>query len=318
MKTQATIKAIRFIRKLAIIGLLFIFPSIVKAQTYFRVEQDYPDGSNGQYTANLSSLATYSDAEIQSAFDALSSSGIYFNYPQGQCQNRAEIMHIILQKQLKMQHAKVWLFAPIDLVPNDDHHLEINDPNGYAANNIITWNYHVAPVVLRKNNDNSIDTLVIDPAINKSHAMLLKDWLGSMRNSNVSKYTFLDSKWYFFYTKPNSTIINGFFYPYALHWVEDYHRSTMERGLAANDLAMYLMQKLQSGYADSDGSIKKLLATPDNIYNFFMNPYNNFDTIGTRTKLLENHSFFMREAEQYYWQRVAYWQGEANRLINLP
>lgn len=303
--------------KILLLTLTAFVISQSDAQTYFRVEQDYPDGYNGQYTANLAALPSYSSQEIQSAFNALSNSGIYFNYPQGGCQNRAEMMHLILQKQLKLQHAKIWVFAPTDLFPNDTRHLEINDPNGNAANGIITWKYHVAPVLLRRKNVGLVDTVIIDPAIDHNKAILLKDWLDSMRNSNVSKYTFLESKWYFFYTKQNSSIINGFFYPYSQHWVEDYHRSTMERGLAANDLAMYLMQKLKDGYIDSDGSIKKLLATPDNIYNFFMNPYNTFDAIGTRAKLLENHSPFMRDAEHYYWQRVAFWQGEANRLIKL-
>ena len=145
--------------------------------------------------------------------------------------------------------------------------------------------------------------------------MLLKDWLGSMKNANVSKYTFLESKWYFFWTKDKSSVISGFFYPYTSHWVEDYHRSTMERGLATNDLAKYLMQKLNDGYNDSDGSIKWLLANQDDMYNLFMNPYYMSDP---KSKLLSNHSFFMREAEQYYWERLAYWQREANRLIKLP
>jgi hypothetical protein len=214
-----------------------------------------------------------------------------------------------------MQHAKVWIFAPTDLYPNDNRHLEINDPNGNAVNNVITWKYHVAPVLLRKNLNGSIDTLVIDPSIDKSKAMLLKDWLGSMRNSNFSKFTFLESKWYFFWTKNNSSVISGFFYPYSSHWVEDFHRSTMERGLATNDLAKYIMKKLKDGYIDLDGSIKWLLANQDVIYNIFMNPYN---MSTEKSKLFSNHSSFMREAEQYYWERLAYWQGEANRLLQMP
>jgi len=300
-----------------LIFILFIFAlTKVSAQTYFSVEQEYPDGYNGRYSVDLTTLSTYSDDQIKKAFTAITNSEIYFNYPQGGCQNRAEMMHIILQNQLKMQHVKIWIFAPKDLYENDNRYLEIKDPNGNAMNNTIKWQYHVAPVVLRKNANSKIDTLVIDPAIDNKKAMLLKDWLGFMTNSNVSKYTFLESKWYFFWTKDNgkSSVINGFFYPYTSHWVEDFHRSTMERGLAANDLAKYLMQKLKYGYNDSDGSIKWLLANQDVIYNLFMHPYN---TSTEKTKLLSNHSPFMREAEAYYWERLAYWQKETNKLLQL-
>lgn len=284
------------------------------SQTYFRVEQDFPDGYNGQYSVNLSTLQSYTDDRINAAFAAIVSSNIYFKYPQGGCQNRAEMMHIILENQLHLQHAKIWIFAPVDLYPNDNRHLEIADPNGNAINNVITWKYHVAPVLLRKNSSNSIDTVVIDPSIDHTQVMRLRDWLKSMKNSNVSKYTFLESKWYAFYTKQPSSVINGFFYPYSSHWVEDYHRSTMERGLAANDLARFLMQKLKEGYTDNNGDVKKLLANQDNIYNFFMNPYNTFNG---RPELLKNHSGLMRQAEQHYWERLAYWQGEVNRILQV-
>jgi hypothetical protein len=68
----------------------------VNAQSYFRVEQDYPDGYNGQYSNELGTLLTYSDDQIKGVFTAITNSGIYFNYPQGGCQNRAGMMHIIL------------------------------------------------------------------------------------------------------------------------------------------------------------------------------------------------------------------------------
>ena len=64
-------------------------------------------------------------------------------------------------------------------------------------------------------------------------------------------------------------------------------------------------------------TIKDLLAYQDNIYNFFINPYWNFNGNAKET-LLKNHDAFMRKVEQYYWQRVSYWETEANRLIAIP
>src|SRR5690606_20589537 len=111
-----------------LIFILFIFAlTKVSAQTYFSVEQEYPDGYNGRYSVDLTTLSTYSDDQIKKAFTAITNSEIYFNYPQGGCQNRAEMMHIILQNQLKMQHVKIWIFAPKDLYENDNRYLEIKD-----------------------------------------------------------------------------------------------------------------------------------------------------------------------------------------------
>lgn len=161
-------------RNLLTIVLLMVLAT-ADGQTYFNIEQEYPDGNNGQYSIDLKNLKSYPDDSIKIAFNDISNSGIYFNYPQGGCQNRAEMMHILLEKQLNIEHSKIWIFAPRNLYPNDNRYLEISDPNGNATNNIIKWGYHVAPVILRKNPNNKIDTLVIDPAIDNKKAMLLKD-----------------------------------------------------------------------------------------------------------------------------------------------
>lgn len=297
---------------LLIFSILYVIDS--NAQEYFQVENTYPDGKNGKYTVQLEKLKSYSSQEIDTAFKTIIDSDIYFDYPQGGCQNRAEIIHIYLAHKLKIEHAKIWIFAPVNLYPNDNRHLEINDPNGNAKNGVITWKYHVAPAVIRKNFDGKKDTLIIDPSINNKKPMLLNEWLGSMGNSDVSKYTFLESKWYMFNTKNQSSVINGFFYPYESHFYEDFHRSTMERGLAANDLAEYMMKKLEDGYVDTNGRIKQLLSNQDNIYNFFMNPYWIFEG---RADLLANHSNFMRKAEEFYWKRLAFWKEKTNKLLRI-
>ncbi len=307
--TNTKMKTSKFV--ISIFCLLVQVTSKAQVSTYFSVETDFPN-NNGKYSADIAKLPAYSEAHIQSAFSALANSGIYFGYPQGGCQNRAEMMHILLEKELCMQHAKVWIFAPMDLYPGDNRKLEIKDPNNLAANGMIMWTYHVAPVLIRKNADGKLDTVVIDPAIDNKKPMVLKDWLGSMKNANVSKYTFLESKWYFFNTQNNSSVINGFFYPYTTDVFEDYHRSTVERGLAVNDMAKFLLKKLKDGYNDSNGDLKKFVTNQDNMYNFFMNPY--WDLNGSRASLLKNNSKLMREVEQYYWERVALWQAKVNQL----
>lgn len=135
-----------------------------------------------------------------------------FGYPQGDCQQRAEMMHHLLSN-LKIEHAKIWLFAPIDLEKGKTTQLEIKDKNGFAKDSIILWNYHVAPCVLVLGKNNKIDTFVIDPALNRNKLMKLNEWLKAMKNSEVSKYTFLESKYYFFNTQDNgnSTVTNVFF-----------------------------------------------------------------------------------------------------------
>jgi hypothetical protein len=295
---------------LSIFTLLFLFNKSAIAQEYFEIEPTF-NCNCGEFTKKLSELKTYSKPQISELFNKIAfESEMEFRYPQGGCQQRAEMMHKLL-KDLDIEHAKVWLFAPIDLEDGNSTQLEIKDENGLAPDSTIKWGYHVAPCILRKS-DNKIDTLVIDPSIRKKAPMLLGDWLNSIKNSDVSKYTFLDAKYYFFNTQNNgkSPVIDGYFYPYEPidGSVTMYDNATVERELAVNDVAMFLKEKLDSGYSDQNGEIKTLLGSVENLISVFsaQQRCNQLNGVSMRI-LLENHSKLIKEAMDYYNERVVFW-----------
>ena len=115
--------------------------------------------------AELSYLKIYDAATVQQAFDSIARhSQIEFNFPQGGCQQRAQMMSMLLDKKFNIDHCKVWLFPPIALYVGDARTLYIEDKNGLSPNNRIEWNYHVAPVV-RVQSGNDVHTMIIDPSI---------------------------------------------------------------------------------------------------------------------------------------------------------
>ncbi|HRH59565.1 MAG TPA: protein-glutamine glutaminase family protein, partial [Chitinophagaceae bacterium] len=195
--------------------------------------------------AELSYLKIYDIDAIQQAFDSIAhNSQIEFNFPQGGCQQRAQIMSILLDKKFRIDHCKVWLFPPVALYIGDARTLFIEDMNGLTPGNRIEWNYHVAPVVqVRRGNE--VMTMVIDPSINSNAPLLLNEWFALIGNSSVSKYSFLLPDKYFFYccyasNNTLTTIFDGNFFNYENAMKDDL---TMEKGLAVNDMAMRIFHK---------------------------------------------------------------------------
>lgn len=139
-------------KKSFLLFLTLILTGTSFGQTFFDVTKDFPCngtcGNNYNPTANVDSLAKYEMPKIKSVFGKIAKeSSIEFNYPQGGCQQRAQIMSMLLTKEHKIEHSRVWLFAPVNLVKNAKMTLEINDKNNFDADGTIEWNYHVAPVV---------------------------------------------------------------------------------------------------------------------------------------------------------------------------
>lgn len=296
------------------------------AQTYFNVEKDY--AYNGCYpNSNLSTLKVYTQAEINSVFENISNSlGIEFNFPQGGCQQRAQIMSMFLNKKFAIEHAKVWLFAPINLYKNDFRTLQIVDKNRLTPDNNIYWNYHVAPVVLVKHG-NKIDTLVIDPSINRSEALTLNKWLQGIGNSNNSKYTFLKCEFYFFNRQCCDgngnllSVINGSFYDFSNPAKDNL---IMEKGLAINDMAIIIYQKYIVPLSNSKlpADIEKLNDLKEIFGNATALDYLFSQNIGGETfktsnrYVMTNFTEIMLDAKSIFGSRLIFWTQVTNTLLN--
>jgi hypothetical protein len=292
------------------------------SQTYFDITKAFPGYPS--YNTDFKTIQHYTPAQIKTAFDSICKSGIEFNYPQGGCQNRAQMMSMLLSKKLNIQHCKVWLFAPVDLIKGDKRTLTLDDKNGLAPNNIINWNYHVAPCVLVDNNK-KVDTLIIDPSIDNKQPLNLSSWLKSIGNSDVSKYTFLSSQYYFFYTQDNgaSTVINGYFYEYtATTYCTDVITDvTLEKGLAENDMVVYILNKyLKAAPIDNNrfNSFKPYFGEILVLENKFFSKVGYCggtvsDNVSFRT-LIENYPDIISDAMKFYYTRLIYWTQQSDKL----
>ncbi|BAU54473.1 protein-glutamine glutaminase family protein [Mucilaginibacter gotjawali] len=313
--------------------LLFVFSFLVlfaKAQPeYFDIEKNFPCntcGANYHPTIDLKEIKVYDLATVTKVFDSISYHlNIEFNYPQGGCQQRAQIMSMFLTKKFNIQHAKIWLFAPIDLNFNDNQTLFVNDKNELSPNNTISWNYHVAPVVLVKQN-NRIDTVVIDPSICRDKAVSFSTWLKLIGNSNISKFTFLQSDLYFFNVQLNkdgslSNVINGYFYNFS-NPVKD--NLTLEKGLAINDMAVIINKKyikpLTHSHSQADiqklNDLKAIFGNATALDFLFSQNSSGRSNNTSNRFVMTTYSDIMIDAKALFTNRVSYWARITTTLLS--
>ncbi len=275
--------------------------------------------------ADLSYLQVYDLKTIQEIFSSIAhESEIEFNFPQGGCQQRAQMMSMMLTKKFNIDHCKVWLFPPVSLYIGDTRSLYIADKNQLTPNNSIEWSYHVAPVVQVKIDD-EVRTLVIDPSIDFNEPILLEQWFDSIGNSSISKYTFLLPDKYFFYccyTSNNAltTIFDGTFFNYENPVKDDL---TMEKGLAINDMAIKIYHKYIQPLIHADTDVNKLkLEDLKAIFGntaaldlLFSQNISGFTTNTSHRYIVTNYSDIINEARSIYNQRLSYWTMVTNELL---
>jgi hypothetical protein len=277
------------------------------------------------HNSEILDLPIYDAAIVQTAFENIAiHSSIEFNFPQGGCQQRAQLISMLLEKKFKITHYKIWLFAPVTLAVGDTRTLFIDDVIGLTPNNKIEWNYHVAPV-LRLQVGNTIQTMVIDPSINIQAPILLVTWLESIGNSEVSKYSFLSPKKYFFYCCYNSNniitpIFDGTFFDYEPAVKENL---TMEKGLAMNDLAIAIFHKYIKPLKHTEIEAEQLMLHDlKSIFGnttaldllFSQNTSGTTDNT-THRYVMTHYSTIMQEARILFSERLAYWTNFTNTLL---
>lgn len=99
---------------------------------------------------------------------------IEFRFANNHCEDRAHAMSkIIADKGIKA--GKAWIFVTGIFDNKYPKVLKIKDPNKIGKKGLITWKYHVAPVILTT----SGDTLVLDPSLCKQ-PVSLNTWFQKM------------------------------------------------------------------------------------------------------------------------------------------
>lgn len=267
---------------------------------------------------------TCDPVKIRKAFDYILQSEIDFDFPQGGCQQRAQIMSMILQKKFSVQHCKIWLFAPAALYEADTRTLFVDDKNKLSPNNIVEWNYHTAPAVLVKNAD-KVQTFVIDPSVNKTGPMLLADWFAQIGNSSISSYTFTRPENYFFNCRYNqnnelTNIFDGTFFEF-MNPVKD--NLLMEKGLAVNDMAMQIFHKYIKPLMNAAGEknepeladLKEIFGNSTVLDLLFSQNMSGYTDTTSHRYVITHYSDIMQEAKAIFNQRLVCWTAFSNALM---
>ncbi len=275
--------------------------------------------------AELSYLKNYGSATVQNAFDWIAhDSQIEFNFPQGGCQQRAQIMSMILTKKFNIDHCKVWLFPPVALYMGDPRTLYIEDKNEMTPDNRIEWSYHVAPIV-QVLSGNVLNTMVIDPSINNKEPILLDNWFAAIGNSSLSKYSFLLPDKYFFYCLYTSndmltTLFDGTFFNYDNSLIDDL---AVEKGLAINDMAIKIIHKhikpLLSSNHEADkiklNDLKDIFGNTTALDLLISQNISGFSHNSKHRYALTHYSEIITEARNIFNERLTYWAHITNDLL---
>ena len=277
--------------------------------------------------ADLRYLQTYDAAVMLQAFNSLvqGPQQCAWGY-QGGCQQRAEIMSMFLLKKMKIDHCKIWLFAPAALYSGDSRTLFIDDKNGLTAHSKIEWNYHVAPVVRVIEND-KVQTMVLDPSIHKNEPILLEQWFNAIGNSNISQYSFVLPDRYFFYCSYDyngflTTLFDGSFYNYEGLIKNDL---ILEKGLAINDMAIHIyhhfIAPLMASATETDKvkleDLKAVFGNTTALDLLFSQNISGYTPNTTHRYVISFYNDVMTEARRLFNERLGYWTAITNQLFAL-
>jgi len=275
------------------------------------------------YDINL--LKSYSLETISAAFqDIAGSSGIDFCYRQGGCQQRAQLMSMILAKRFIVEHSKIWLFAPAALSAFDNRAMFIEDENKLSPFNIISWTYHVAPAVQVCEKD-QVNTYVIDPSVNAIMPVNLNTWFNAIGNSTVCRYSFHQPVDYFFNRLCNKSgeltgIFDGSFFPYD---EADRNNLTLEKGLAVNDTAMFVYRKyilpMMKGNNANDApmleDLKSIFGDASTLDMLFAQNVSGNTSNTSHRYVLSLYTDIMLDAKAIFNTRLAYWVKYVSALL---
>ncbi len=277
--------------------------------------------------ADTNLLPVYNYEEVQDAFKSLSYNwGIEFGFPHGGCQQRAQILSLLLHKKFNIQHLKVWLFAPAALYQKDDRMLQLIDKNYLSPNEHIEWSFHVAPII-RIDDKGEIDTYVIDPSIDRDKPLKIKEWLAALGNSHTGQYSFLMPEKYFFnssyHTDENqmlTMLFDGSFYDY-VNPAKD--NLAVEKGLAINDLVKIIYNKYIVGLIDSNNEkdkakledLKAIFGNATAMDMLFSQNISGYTDNTTMRYVTTHYPEIIREAKDIFNNRVFYWTTIVNELL---
>ena len=264
---------------------------------------------------------------VQSAFDSIVNDfSIEFNFPHGGCQQRAQLMSMILNKKFDIEHLKIWLFAPAALYEKQTGMLQLVDKSYLSLTEHIEWSFHVAPVV-KINTEEGVQTFVIDPSVDKFKPVLITDWFTALGNSHTGQYSFLLPEKYFFNSSYHTDednmmtmLFDGSFYDF-VNPAKD--NLAVEKGLAINDVVKsiydkYIVKLLQKEDEDCIKKLEDLKAIFGNataMDMLFSQNISGYTDNTTMRYTLTNYPAIILEAKTIFNERLFYWMDIMNDML---
>lgn len=300
-----------------IVGMLFLGNHIF-AQSYFNPLDYFNKYSllQQKYRPAIPDLSTFQVVDYMAALNAFNfiskNSGIQFSYPQGGCPERAVMVHLVLDS-LDIPNFRIWDFAGRRLDSSSNDRIFIYDKNKISTEGEyrITWDFHVASCILAKETSGKIDTLAFDPAMDADKPLLYIDWLHGIGNSQTSKFTFTDGKYYLFNrigtAYPLSEVINGEFWLYTGKYTHD-----IEKFMALNDVAYAAYLKWlkpimnNSNYAQKVKDIRNVLGNSSTLKEVLDRNDGDNDSANI-VYLAKNYPDFLKYLWDSYGEREIKW-----------
>ncbi len=277
--------------------------------------------------ADIDLLKVHEIEAIQYAFDSIVNDfGIEFNFPHGGCQQRAQLMSMILNKKFGIEHLKIWLFAPAALYEKQTGMLQLVDKSYLSPTEHIEWSFHVAPVV-KINTEAGVQTFVIDPSVDRFRPLLINDWFTALGNSHTGQYSFLLPEKYFFNSSYHTDednmmtmLFDGSFYDF-VNPAKD--NLAVEKGLAVNDVVkriydQHIVMLLQKEDIDSIKKLEDMKAIFGNataMDMLFSQNISGYTDNTTMRYTLTNYPAIIKEAKSIFNERLFYWMGVMNDLL---
>ena len=277
--------------------------------------------------ADISLLKNYELPLIEKAFKAISNDwGIEFEFPHGGCQQRAQLISLILKQQYHIEHYKIWLFAPAALYLNEDKMLQLVDKNYLSLNGNIEWSFHVAPVVNIKT-INGIETYIIDPSVDRDKPLLLQEWLIALGNSHTGQYSYLLPEKYFFNSSYHTDeqdmmtmLFDGSFYDY-VNPAKD--NLAVEKGLAINDMVKIIYNKHIAPVIQRNQEIdnliledlKAIFGNATALDMLFSQNISGYTDNTTLRYVMTHYGSIIEEARDIFNHRLYYWTKVINELL---
>ena len=271
---------------------------------------------------DITTLESYGYEIVENAFNCIvNCTGIDFEFAQGGCQQRAHVITMLLHKKFNIQHCKVWLFAPAALHHNDTRAFYVEDKNKLA--DLIYWNYHVAPAVLIKEGEKE-NFYVIDPCINRHKPILLDTWFKSIGDSSTGRYGLYFPEKYFFnslYTKDNksTTVFDGTFAEYT---EKDKDDLMIEKGLAMNDVAMYIYNTyikpmMEDPAADTAKleDLKAIFGNATALHKLLSKNVSGYIPNTTHRYVVTYYDDILLDAKALFYKRMVHWTKYINELM---